>query len=240
MRILRTARGEKLVNLSEYADVCGTDKGTHQGFMEYYPKYLPAVARMQVLVELGVYEGGSMKLWGSRLIHPGSRVIGVDIDLSRVPRNPNADPQWDFPYDLPSNVELYEGDQTQVPELLERNFAYGADTVIDDASHFSSKTIASFHTWWPRVRPGGLYVVEDTHCSYNMEHYGPREASSPEMDTFGGNYKRTPRTTMAFLKRLADDVNWNYHGFNRFTPLYTDIAFVHHYPGICFIGKASA
>lgn len=228
MRILRTARGEKLVNLSEYADVCGTDKGTHQGFMEYYPKYLPPQDKMQVLVELGVYQGGSMKLWGSRLTHPGSRVIGIDIDLSQAPSSGSFEP----------NVELYEGDQATIPERLD--FRYGADIVIDDASHFSSKTIASFHTWWPHVRPGGLYVVEDTHCSYNMEHYGPREASSPEMDTFGGNYKRTPRTTMAFLKRLADDVNWNYHGYNRFNPLYQDIAYVHFYPGITFIGKRTA
>ena len=30
----------------------------------------------------------------------------------------------------------------------------------------------SFAAWWPLVVPGGLYVVEDTHTSYDTEHYG--------------------------------------------------------------------
>lgn len=222
------------MNLSEYADVCGTDKGTHQGFMKYYPKYLPAYDAMTVLVELGVYEGGSMTLWHTRFTHPGTRIIGVDIELRG-----EALMKMRKMY----NVELYEGDQATVPERLARNFSYGADIVIDDASHFSSKTIASFHTWWPHVRPGGLYVVEDTHCSYNTDHYGERE-SAPPVELPSARAPRFPRmgvaTTMEFLKRLADDVNWNYHGYNRFNPLYEDIAYVHFYPGICFIGKASA
>lgn len=220
------------MNLTEFADVCGTDKGTHQGFMPLYGRYLPAWDKMTVLVELGVYEGGSMRLWGRHFAHPGTRIIGIDIDLSHCPDKNYFEP----------NVELYQGDQAD-PALTEHlEPTYGADVVIDDASHFSSKTIASFHTWWPHVRPGGLYVVEDTHCSYNTDHYGDREAAPPvELPT--ARAPRFPRmqvaTTMEFLKRLADDVNWNYHGFDRFNPMYRDIGFVHFFPGITFIGKAS-
>ena len=33
--------------------------------------------------------------------------------------------------------------------------------MIDDASHLYAQTKASFETLFPRVRPGGLYVIED-------------------------------------------------------------------------------
>jgi len=132
-------------------------------------------------------------------------------------------------------VKTYKGDQA-CSILAEKIVnVRKAHIVIDDASHLSSKTIASFETWWPRVRDGGLYVVEDTHCSYDTDYYGWSESSVPGLDA--PNTPHYKFTTMGFLKRLADDVNWNYHGYNRFEPLFRDIAFVHFYPGITFIGK---
>ena len=35
------------------------------------------------------------------------------------------------------------------------------DLVIDDASHLYGPTMASFEVLFPRLRPGGLYVIED-------------------------------------------------------------------------------
>jgi len=205
--------------------------------MNYYPKYLPPQDKPITLVELGVYQGASMKLWGTRFTNRDTRIIGIDIDLSQVPKvkNPWPGKMWD----LPENVELWQADQAD-PDMIAQ--AHEVDVLIDDASHFSSKTIASFHVWWPVIKPGGMYVVEDTHCSYDVHHYGPRE-SGPPLALPSARIPRHPRlekvTTMEFLKRLSDDVNWNYHGYDRFNPLYQDVGYVHFYPGITFIGKAS-
>ena len=35
------------------------------------------------------------------------------------------------------------------------------DIVIDDADHFKSTQIHNFDEWFPRVREGGLYIIED-------------------------------------------------------------------------------
>ena len=40
------------------------------------------------------------------------------------------------------------------------------DIVIDDASHVNTHQIAAFGHFWPLVRPGGWYVIEDVHASY--------------------------------------------------------------------------
>ncbi|AJD82083.1 methyltransferase [Mycobacterium phage Cosmo] len=227
------------MNLPELADVCGTDKGAHQGFMPWYERYLPGPDKLVVMVELGVYKGESMLMWRNYFRHDLSWIVGVDIDLSNIevgtviPIGPKV---W---LDLGDHrgVWLHEGDQVASAETFG---SFGFDLVVDDASHISSKTIASFDAWWPLVKPGGLYVVEDTHCSYDVDYYGMASAAEPERDCYlSGLGASRPKTTMAFLKRLADDVNWNIHGYDRFQPLYTDIAFVHFYPGICFIGKKS-
>ena len=35
------------------------------------------------------------------------------------------------------------------------------DIVIDDADHMVSTQVANFEVWWPRLRTGGLYIIED-------------------------------------------------------------------------------
>jgi hypothetical protein len=35
------------------------------------------------------------------------------------------------------------------------------DLVVDDASHLVGPTRASFNTLFPRLRPGGFYIIED-------------------------------------------------------------------------------
>lgn len=211
------------MNLETYADICGTDKGAHQGFMPIYERYLPAADSPVLLVELGVQQGHSMKMWGDHFTHKHSRIIGVDIDLSQMTRP-----------DLSRRVRVYQGDQADKYLADAVAGMRPANVVIDDASHISAKTIASFKVWWRYVKPGGLYVVEDTHTSYDTEYYGYSSARQPHWPP-----EYNLPTTMEFLKRLADDVNWNYHGFERFIPLYRDVAYVHFYPGITIIGKKS-
>lgn len=207
-------------SLAELADDCGTDKGSHQGFMQWYPRYLPADKGI-TLLELGVYQGGSMLLWSKYFQHPNTRIIGIDIDYSIYRESK-------YRHVMPRNVELYKGDQADAEYAQFLTACAPLDVVIDDASHEGPKTAQSFEVWWPELVPGGLYVIEDTHCSYNQDHY--RTAGIPGC----------PGTVMEFAKRLADDVNWGIHGYNRFEPKFKDVAYVHFYPGIAFIGKKEA
>jgi 8-demethyl-8-(2-methoxy-alpha-L-rhamnosyl)tetracenomycin-C 3'-O-methyltransferase len=210
------------VSLTELANACGTDKGDWQGFMPLYEKYLPDCDEPVNLLELGVYQGQSMRLWSRHFRNAWSEIIGIDLDLTQCP------PMFD------NRVSLVQADQADaiVADQLLADDMF--DVIIDDASHISSKTIAAFHVWWPRLKPGGLYVVEDTHCSYDTKHYGYESAGPPPQL---GKLRMNLATTMNFLKRLADDVNWDHHGRRRFPAHFEDLAYVHFYPGICFIGK---
>lgn len=204
------------MNLTQLADWCGTDKGSHQSYTKWYERYLPGADQPVTLVELGVDQGNSMKMWLHYFRHANTRIIGIDQTLSE-----NALYRDDYN----GVANLFTADQADFQVAATITAMLPVDVVIDDASHQGDKTAASFEVWWPHLLPGGLYVVEDTHCSYDTDHY--RTAGKPGQQG----------TMMDFLKRLADDVNWGIHGYDRFHRMAQDVAYVHFYPGIAFIGK---
>lgn len=104
-------------------------------------------------------------------------------------------------------VHLYQGAQDDPQFLAGIHDELGDfDIIIDDASHISSKTIASFRILWPYLKPGGgLYCVEDLHTSYHPWWHGAGEAS---MDPDKPCPMTNQPTAMQWLKRLADDANY--------------------------------
>jgi tetratricopeptide (TPR) repeat protein len=98
------------------------------------------------VVEIGVAGGRSLRMW--KWFFTQAQLIGVDI----VP-GCRAHAQ--------ERVAIEIGSQDD-PELLERLCADGAPTiVIDDGSHNDKHRIATFEYLFPRLAPGGIYVIED-------------------------------------------------------------------------------
>ena len=113
------------------------------------------------LLELGLYEGGSVPFWFESL--EPDRHAGLDI---RAPQTPAYLTGYLAREDRRQRISLHWGvnqtDAKRLDELCDSAFG-GAplDVVIDDASHLYAETRRSFELLFPRVRPGGLYVIED-------------------------------------------------------------------------------
>ena len=104
-----------------------------------------------VIVELGVYRGRSLRLWSDAF--PLATIIGFDME---VPSD-----------ELPPNCSVVQGSQRNRADLEKVLAHAGAlDIVIDDCSHLAEPTRLAFETLFPRVRPGGFYVVEDWGTGY--------------------------------------------------------------------------
>lgn len=119
------------------------DKGTAH---DYLPIYQGAITRTTgvTLLEIGVYQGHSIAMWGEYLTD--STVIGLDIDLSLVT----------FPH---LDVRLCDAtDATAVTDVLP---GLTFDYVIDDGSHRVADQLASLAVLLPRMNAGGAYFVED-------------------------------------------------------------------------------
>lgn len=170
------------MSLDELGRQFGTDKSSlRHDYLAWYEQYLEPIRFEPItLLELGVLDGASLKMW--RMWLPNARIVGFD-------RRP------------PIRVDgctVVQGEQDN-PADIAKLAEYGPfDVIIDDASHISSKTITSFELLYPHLAPGGLYVIEDLHSSYWPAIYGDQEAN-PNPDS-------GQQTAMTFCKRLADDV----------------------------------
>ena len=60
-----------------------------------------------------------------------------------------------------------QGNRAQMLEIMDREFGDAPlDLVVDDASHLYEETKASLEVLLPRVRPGGLFIIEDWAADY--------------------------------------------------------------------------
>lgn len=133
------------------------------------------------LLEIGVQNGGSLETWSTYFI--GARaLIGCDI-------NPLC---GELKYS-DSRVSVVVGDANQQETLNRiRSICERFDIVIDDGSHHSNDILNSFLIYFQLLKPGGLYVIEDTHTLY--------------MTNFGGGILNE-FSAYSFFKKMVDIVN---------------------------------
>jgi cephalosporin hydroxylase len=117
-------------------------------------------------------------------------------------------------------IEVFVGSQADEPFLssvLERTGP--PDLVIDDGSHQAPHQLATLQVMWPKLKEGGLYIVEDTQTSYHAGY---------DMGW------RMPGSTIEILKDFVDDVHHRAHD----GPIGLEgIEFVHFYHGTCVLKK---
>jgi hypothetical protein len=152
----------------------------------YEEKFAPYRDRSVSLLEIGIQNGGSLEVW-SKYFLDARALIGCDIN-SKCGL---------LTFDSPRiNVVIGDVNEASVrQEILGRCSSF--DIIIDDGSHQSRDIVRTFGHLFPRLNDGGLYVIEDLHCSYWQE--------------FGGGVS-FPGSAVNFLKKLADLVNFEHWG----------------------------
>nr|BAM98963.1 putative sugar O-methyltransferase [Streptosporangium amethystogenes] len=195
-RLLATMDDRDGFGLTELAGRYGSDKwGIHRYTQHYQHHFEPLRDRPLTVLEIGVgglsvsangygdpTKGGeSLRMW--KHYFPRALVYGIDIVDKRALSE--------------QRITILHADQSNPAELDEVVKETGPlDIVIDDGSHRSEHVITSFRTLFPRVRDGGLYVIEDLQTSY-----WPRFGGNS--DVFDG-----PSTSVGFLKALVDGLHY--------------------------------
>lgn len=125
-------------------------------------RYVELVRQLSAknIVELGIMKGGSTAFFAE--IAQPKMMVAVDITRDRV----EALEEFLEQQDLAKRVKAYYGvdqaDQVALRAILDKEFANAPlDLVVDDASHRLDATRAAFNALFPRLRPGGVYVIED-------------------------------------------------------------------------------
>lgn len=157
-----------------YAQHLGLASDKWEGYFPVYERWLAPFRQQPLnLLEIGVQNGGSLAIWG-QYFHFAEHIVGCDI-------NQACD---QLKYD-DNRINVVVGDVNAL-ETRQKLTAHcnGYDIVIDDGSHRSRDIVDTFQYFYPLLRPGGLYVVEDLHCSYWRQWQGGLWASESAMEFF--------------------------------------------------------
>ena len=132
------------------------------------------------IVELGIYEGGSAALMA--LLFQPRRLVALDLEPDRVPMLDRFIESRGLSETLRPYFGTNQADRYRLEAILEDDFAgEPLDLVVDDASHLLRASTISFNVLFPRLRPGGLYVLEDWSWKHDVEASWRR--SSPKTRT---------------------------------------------------------
>ena len=181
-------------------------------YFDIYHKHFQCyVGKECVVLEIGVFKGGSLQMWkdyfGER-----AQIYGVDI-------NPDC--------------KKYEDDSTRifVGSQSDRNFLEDLkskipkiDILVDDGGHTMEQQITAFEILFDHIKDGGLYLCEDTHTSY--------------WDEYGGGLSK-PGTFLEFTKSLIDKLHaWHIRDLHSgFSDLTQNMDSLHFYDSIFIVEK---
>jgi Methyltransferase domain len=120
------------------------------------------------MVEVGVYKGGGTAFF-TKLFEPAA-LIGIDLGRRRAPILMQFLEEHDPGQTVSIHWGVDQSDAEAVTDIVEEVLAGEAlDLVVDDASHLPGPTCSTFETLFPRLRPGGLYVIEDWSSPHEIE-----------------------------------------------------------------------
>lgn len=129
----------------------------HPDFIKEYMQVLGDRSYKRVL-ELGIFEGGSCVLFTH--LFGAERLVALDLigdsssfDKARVKSPINNR--------MGIHYSTSQDDEAKLTAILEKEFDGPPDLIIDDASHFLEESTRSFEILFPRLAPGGWYVLED-------------------------------------------------------------------------------
>ena len=140
---------------AEIAKEIGSDKFSDDyawRYFDFYERELRGL-RPARIVEIGVQKGLSLKFWCR--VFPEAEIIGVDVDPSV---------QVD-------GFKVVTADQSADGSF---DWLDWADMVIDDGGHTMRQQVRAWQAVWPKIRVGGVYVVEDLHTNW-IAGYGDKQ-----------------------------------------------------------------
>jgi hypothetical protein len=190
----------------------------HQGrvihkWTHYFPAYerhfAKFVDRPVNMLEIGVFEGGSLQMW-KQYFGPAARIVGIDIDPVRKFQE--------------GQITVEIGDQSDPEFLASLNRRYGPfDVVLDDGSHRMEDMAATFRHLYPLMSPAGVYAVEDMHTCY--------------WESYEGGLRRDG-TFIEICKGLIDELNADQsEGAVEVTDFSRTTTSMHFYPSMAFFER---
>ena len=188
------------MKLQEIGLKTGTDKSIHtyngKSYLDIYEKHFVNIKeKVKTFVEIGVFNGKSLKMW--KEYFPNAQIYGIDID----PRCKQFEEE---------RIKILIGDQNDDEFLLNLKSEIGPiDILLDDGSHITSHQIKTFEILIDNLNSGGFYAIEDLRNSYeeflnkhDLRAIWPGMKFNDEKDDLKNFRKDFDNWTSSIIKKL--------------------------------------
>lgn len=176
----------------------------------YFSKYKQSDEPI-VLLEIGIWKGGSVEMWNKYFGADKCQIYAIDIDPHTLK----------FEQSFP-NLKVFIGDQADKSFLNEVTKQIPSPhIVIDYGGHTMVQQINTFEVLYPHLLPGGTYLCEDLHTSY--------------LTGYGGGYKN-PSSFIEFSKNLIDSLHTHWSP-EIVSPYAQTISGLHYHDSMLFVDK---
>lgn len=132
------------------------------------------------ILEIGVYQGGSLKVWADEW--PNAELHGIDIDPALIAS------------DAPGTIHI--GDAYSRSIMGEIWLDQGFDLIIDDGPHTELSQLFTASMWAQCVNSGGTLVIEDVPDEPTLQRLASvlpddmrRQSFSVTLDGFSSRYQ---------------------------------------------------
>ena len=178
----------------------GTDEVAKPlSYYSVYQQYFSELSEKSLnILELGMYKGDSTKIF-SRFFK-NSKLLSLDLEVRNI----------DFTGF--GNISCLKADQTDkaaLDEICAQHAPDGFDIIIDDASHVGYYSLRSYEILFPKLKPGGYYVVEDWGTGYWSDW---PDGGADKSLKYKNNSRNFPKRILShdygmvgFLKHLVDE-----------------------------------
>jgi hypothetical protein len=164
-----------------------------------------------VLLEIGIFQGGSLNMWREYF---GDQAKIYAIDINPLCKQFETDNTKIF-IGSQSDREFLKHVKSQIPKV---------DILIDDGGHMMDQQKITFEELYGHVKIDGLYLCEDLHTSY--------------WDAYDGGYKKAG-SFIEYSKDFIDKLNaWHLNDTKIKVDQFTRTTYsLHYYDSILLIEK---
>jgi hypothetical protein len=129
-----------------------TDKNSvHSYFSTYQSLFENKFDKNNNILEVGIYNGGSIKLWND--LFPNSSIYGIDI---------NDNINNDIKLNNNSNIHLFYNNDAYNPEFVSSNLSHiKFDILIDDGPHTLESMKSFINLYSPLMNDDAVLIIED-------------------------------------------------------------------------------
>jgi hypothetical protein len=126
-----------------------TDKDTCHNYLPVYQEEFNVVKNIKML-ELGVYTGGSLRLWQEYF--DDSEIHGLECTV------------WDESAVIPGI--MHWGKYEELCKDFEDEYF---DYILNDSMHYAKEQIEAFNLYYPKLKSGGKFFMEDIPNEKNLQ-----------------------------------------------------------------------